>query len=93
MAFSCVHGAGLKINFGETRCWCALFGKSAPKFKNMAEMSWVEQLRQYNARHAKNKAGKLWYLNPYSSEAFKLFGFVYESRGRRSPVPVEGGRG
>ena len=33
--------------------------KTTTKIQNMAEMSWVEQLRQYNARHAKDKAGKL----------------------------------
>ena len=49
--------------------WVGLLAKSAvlvrfirktrAKIQNMAEMSWVEQLRQYNARHAKDKAGKL----------------------------------
>ena len=53
----CVHGAGLK--FGQACGVDALYLEIFTKIQNMAEMSWVEQLRQYNARHEKNKAGEL----------------------------------
>ena len=58
MASHCVNIYGLG-SWPRLRFWCALFRKVVPKLKNMAERSWVEQLKQFNARHSKDKAGKL----------------------------------
>ena len=56
MAFVHTHGAGVGL-LAKLAVLVLFIWKTLLKFKNMAEMSWVEQLRQYNARHAKDKPG------------------------------------